>query len=105
MKLVHFVLLFTWPALPGRAAEPPAAAPGVSFSRDVAPIFQQKCVSCHNPEKAKGKYRLHTFAELMKPGDSKSPPVTAGQPRQSELFHRVTAKDEDDRMPQKDDPL
>src|SRR6185295_11103944 len=108
VSMLNFVLVIALLAcsdLPGLAAEAPAAAPGVSFSRDVAPIFQKKCVTCHGPEKAKGKYRLHTFAELMKPGDSKSAPVAAGQPPQSELYRRLTAKDEDDRMPQKDEPL
>jgi WD40 repeat protein len=105
LKLAHAVLLLAWPALHGLVADAPAAAPAVSFSSDVAPILQKKCVSCHGPEKSKGKYRLHTFAELIKPGDSKSAPVTAGQPLQSEIFRRLTAKDEEDRMPQKDDPL
>lgn len=105
MKVFHAILLLAWFARTGLAAETPAGAAGVSFSREVAPIFQKKCVSCHGPEKAKGKYRLHTFAELLKPGESKSPPVLAGQPPQSELFRRLTARDEDDRMPQKDEPL
>src|SRR2546422_7766153 len=33
----------------------------VSFSRNIAPILQKKCVTCHGPEKAKGKFQLHTF--------------------------------------------
>jgi WD40 repeat protein len=41
----------------------------------------------------------------MKGGGSKSASVSGGQPDQSELFRRITTKDEDDRMPQKDDPL
>jgi WD40 repeat protein len=86
------------------AAPAPAAAP-VSFSRDIAPILARKCVTCHNAEKAKGKYRLDTFEWLLKPGASKAAPVTAGQPTKSELFRLLTLKDEDERMPQKDDPL
>ena len=105
MKLFRAALFLAWPGLAALAAEAPAAGTGVSFSRAVAPIFQKKCVSCHGPEKARGKYRLHTYADMMKPGDSKSSPVTAGQPAQSELFRRLTARDEEDRMPQKDDPL
>jgi hypothetical protein len=91
--------------LPNFAGEAAEGAAPVSFSRDLAPLLQKKCVSCHGPDKAKGKYRLDTFATLMHPGDSQAAPVTAGQPAQSELFRRVTARDSDDRMPQKDEPL
>lgn len=77
----------------------------VSFSRDIAPILQQKCVTCHNPEKAKGGYRLHAFEALLKPGESHEPAITPGQPAKSKLLQLLTATDADDRMPQKDDPL
>jgi WD40 repeat protein len=89
-------LLLESPALP--------AAP-ISFSRDLAPILHQKCVTCHGPEKSKGKLRLDSFDWLQQPGDSGEPAVVAGQPEKSELYRRLTATDPDDRMPQKDDPL
>ena len=77
----------------------------VSFSKTIAPLFQQKCVTCHSPEKTKGGYQLHTFATLMKAGESKEAPVVASQPARSHLFQLITTRDADDRMPQKDDPL
>jgi len=80
-------------------------AEAVSFSKGIAPILAKKCVACHGPEKSKGHFRLDSFDLLMKAGESKSASVVPGQPDQSELFHRITAQDEDDRMPQKDDPL
>lgn len=85
-----------------------AARPGaadVSFTKDIAPVFVAKCLACHNVEKAKGGYRLHNFEALMKPGSSKDASVVAGKPSESNLFKLITAKDEEDRMPQKDDPL
>src|SRR5262245_10754225 len=85
------------------AAEAPSPSSPVSFSKDLAPIFQQKCVTCHGPEKTKGGYQLHTFEGLMKGGESKEPVVTPGQPQRSKLFELLVAKDPDDRMPQKDD--
>jgi hypothetical protein len=81
------------------------AAEGPSFTRDIAPILETKCGSCHNAEKAKGGYRLHTFEALLRPGKSKKEPVVAGKPADSELFRRITTSDEEDRMPQKDDAL
>ena len=77
----------------------------VSFSKDLAPILARKCVACHGPEKSKGHFRVDSFDWLTKAGESKSAPLVPGQPEQSELVRRLTAKDEDERMPQKDDPL
>src|SRR2546429_6270243 len=48
---------------------------------------------------------MNSFGLLMKAGKRKAAAVVPGQPDQSELFRRLTAQDEDDRMPQKDDPL
>ena len=76
-----------------------------SFRKHVAPILVAKCLACHNAEKAKGGYRLHNYDALLKPGSSKDAPVVAGQPGASKLFQLITATNEDDRMPQKDDPL
>ena len=87
------------------AARSGAAEPAVSFTKDVAPLLVAKCLACHNADKAKGGYRLHTFEALLKPGSSKDAPVLAGKPTESKLFQLLIAQDEDDRMPQKDDPL
>jgi hypothetical protein len=81
------------------------SAAEISFSKEIAPVFVKKCLTCHNAEKKKGGYLLENFEALMTPGKSKLPPVTAGDLEKSELFHRITTTDPDDRMPQKDDPL
>jgi hypothetical protein len=82
----------------------PAAHP-VSFTRDIAPILQAKCETCHGAEKPKGKYQLHTFEALLKPGSSDEPPIVAGEPAKSLLHSLLLESDPDNRMPQKDDPL
>jgi WD40 repeat protein len=82
-----------------------AAPAAVSFSRDLAPILADKCLTCHQEKKAKGRYRVDTFEQLLKTGDSGDPPVTAGKPDISVIFQRLITSDEDERMPQKDDPL
>lgn len=46
------------------------AAPPVDFAKDVAPIFADHCLSCHNPKSKKGGYDLSTFASSLKPGES-----------------------------------
>src|SRR5688500_12819933 len=82
-----------------------SAAEPVSFTRDIAPVLREKCLTCHGAEKAKGNYRLDTFELLNKPGSSKTAPIAPGKPSQSHLYELLTASDEDDRMPQKDEPL
>jgi hypothetical protein len=56
-------------------------------------------VSCHGPEKVKGKFRLDTYARLMQGGDS-GPSVVPWQPAKSELLRRLhLPSDDDDFMP------
>jgi WD40 repeat protein len=94
-----------WLPSPAFATPPIPATQPVNFARQVAPILARQCVSCHGPEKAKGKYRLDTFDRLKARGASKATPVVSGNVDQSEIYKRITAADEDDRMPQKADRL
>ncbi len=87
------------------AAFAAAAAQPISFTNDIAPIFVQKCLTCHGAEKNKGGYRLDTFEALLKAGSSKDASITPRHPESSKLFQLITATDEDDRMPQKNEPL
>lgn len=82
-----------------------AAAAPVSFSKQVAPLLVDQCLECHRAEKAKGGYRLDTFEELLKAGDSEEKPVVAGKPEASELYELLVTHDEGDRMPKKADAL
>src|SRR5205085_5202419 len=61
--------------------------------------------TCHGPEKNKGGYRLDTFEALAKAGSSKETSVNPGNPDASKLFQLITTTDEEDRMPQKNEPL
>src|SRR6476620_4372568 len=77
----------------------------VDFAKQVQPILKETCYSCHGPEKQKGKLRLDSL-EAFKKGGENGPVVTAGDPAKSDLYHRITlAKDADDIMPPKGDPL
>jgi hypothetical protein len=83
-------------ALPGAAAE-------IDYNRDIRPILSENCFACHGfDEKArKGKLRLDVaesaYAERnglirIKPGD----------PANSEVWLRITSKDEEEVMPPPD---
>jgi len=82
-----------------------AAAAPVSFQKEIAPLLQRRCSSCHDAESNKGKYRLDTFERLLKAGDSDLAPIVSGKPADSELVTLLHETSPDDRMPQKADSL
>ncbi len=49
---------------------PIASKNKVDFARDIYPIFKEKCISCHGPEKQKGDYRIDTKDGAFKAGDN-----------------------------------
>ena len=77
----------------------------VSFKRDVAPILLENCVACHDARKAEGGYRIDTFAELSKPGDSGVLPLQVNKDENSELLRRLTTNDQFERMPAESEAL
>src|SRR5437879_3286451 len=49
----------------------PASAPGViDFQRDIQPIFQRTCWSCHGPDKQRSGLRLDERSAALKGGNS-----------------------------------
>lgn len=44
------------------------AQPKVTFDEHVLPIFQQSCLNCHNPDKAKGGLDLSSYTGTLKGG-------------------------------------
>ncbi|MCM5663388.1 DUF2231 domain-containing protein [Galbibacter mesophilus] len=55
----------------------------------IAPIFQEKCVACHNTEVAKGGLNMEVIDSLKKGGLSGNT-LVAGNPKASELFKRIS---------------
>jgi len=108
-------IALTVPALgddASKSATPPAAAPGaaaaagpVSFMKDIAPIFVQNCIACHNPKKSESKYTMTTFAQLAKGGQQgDGVNLEPGDPDASFLVELIRP-DGSPRMPYKQDPL
>ncbi len=82
----------------GAALANPAA---MDFAKQVQPLLESKCVSCHNPDKTKGDLLLHTAEGVMKGGEAGAA-VVAGQADKSPLYTRVVLpEDHDDHMPPK----
>ena len=67
-------------------------------------MLTQKCVSCHGPQKQKGKLRLDR-ADFLFQGGKHGEVVVAGQPGESELLRRLLLPmDDDEHMPPKEKP-
>ncbi len=82
-----------------------ASAADPAFVSDIAPVLVSRCASCHNGAKARGAYKLDTFANLLQPGTSDAKPVVPGKPEESELYRRLVAENPKERMPPGDDAL
>jgi mono/diheme cytochrome c family protein len=83
-----------------------ASAPAVSevsFSRDLAPVFEQ-CVGCHGDRNPRGGINIESFSSLMRGGTNGSP-VSAGNPSGSLLIEKLLGKAEGQRMPAGKPPL
>lgn len=61
------------------------AEPTADYARDIAPIFEKHCNSCHNAEDFEGSLSLESFAGLQEGGDN-GPVVVHGNAEQSRLF-------------------
>jgi len=93
------------PAAPAAKLDPAAAGKAVVFKDVVLPILEAKCVSCHGAEKAKGKLRMHTFADTMKGGGDGPTTIVAGKPDESLALVRIALPtDDDEHMPPSDEP-
>ncbi|RYY56287.1 MAG: cytochrome C [Chitinophagaceae bacterium] len=69
------------------------------FADVISPIFEAKCVSCHNPSKSKGELLLTDSASIMKGGKS-GKLFVPGDPDQSLLLRRIHLPEGDKkRMP------
>lgn len=60
----------------------------IVYTQLVKPVLTQKCTSCHNDQKQKGKLRLDTPEFIMLGGEN-GPVVSAGKPLESELIKRL----------------
>ncbi len=75
------------------------AADPVDFNRQIKPLFEAHCISCHGEEKPKGAFRMTTLEALVKGGDDGTS-LVAGDPAKSPVYtSTVLAADHDDVMP------
>ena len=74
------------------------------YSREIKPILEKRCYSCHSRLKQEGKLRLDAGALIHK-GGMDGPVIAVGKSDASEMIRRLTTQDEDDHMPPEGKPL
>lgn len=84
------------------AAKGKEGADDVSFTKQIAPLLNAKCLTCHD-NNAAGRLILDSFAEMKKGGKS-GPLLQLGQPQKSLIMGRLTAPGPQ-RMPKDGTPL
>lgn len=79
------------------------AAP-VDFVRDIQPVLEKKCLSCHNPNTAKGDLSLATAEDVL---DHAAELVIPGKAMASDLYLAATPEEPGEKpyMPEEGDPL
>ena len=77
----------------------------VDYLKEVKPILEGRCYSCHQGKKVKGGLRLDTMDGMVAGGDSEQPLYVRGEPAKSLLIERVTTSETDRLMPPRGDPL
>jgi hypothetical protein len=80
---------------------PPASGKqGVTFAKDIQPLFAASCTKCHGDQRPKGELSLKTLVGVLKGGkDGKV--VTPGKSEESALVIAAAQIDEETAMPPK----
>src|SRR5580658_339091 len=77
-----------------------AAAPTpVDFNRDIRPIINQNCVTCHGGVRMLGNISFVFREEATRAGESGHITIKPGDAEHSELMARITTRDPEKRMP------
>ena len=78
----------------------PAAQKGVTYEKDIHPLFEASCIRCHSGDKPKAGLRLDTLEAVLK-GSKEGKVVIAGKSKESSLVIAVSQLDPEMSMPPK----
>jgi hypothetical protein len=78
---------------------PPANQPGVTYDKDIKPVFDRSCVKCHSGEKPKGKLRLDSLAGVVKGGTDGKVVQPGNSAKSMIILNAAHLGDEEDWMP------
>ncbi len=84
---------------------PPAVNRSIDYARDVQPLFERHCYSCHSQEKQRSGLRLDDKESALKGGETFAPDIKPGNSADSPLIHFVSGAVSDMQMPPKGERL
>ena len=89
--LISIVAIFLVSAYAILRFGPTGASPAseVSYARDVRPILESRCASCHMGELVSEGLDMNTYDSLMK-GSENGPVIVPGNARDSLLVEKIT---------------
>ncbi len=70
------------------ATQPPAQGATISFTNDVLPILESRCIGCHGGDRTEKGLNLKTYNDLMA-GSENGPVVTPGNATDSKLVELI----------------
>ncbi|GMU91947.1 MAG: hypothetical protein AMXMBFR4_10050 [Candidatus Hydrogenedentota bacterium] len=79
-------------------------ARNVSYTKDIAPIMEQYCVECHNPDKARGDFDATSVLAMMDGGKKAGPGIKPGKPDESSVVRYIRGELQP-QMPKGEDPM
>ena len=89
---------FTASAAAKKELPPASKKTGLTFDKDIKPIFEKSCVECHGEKKSKGKLKLDTLANALKASEN-GKSIVPGKSADSSLVKAIARLVEDDAMP------
>ena len=107
MKRLSVLALFISASAAFAAEDPKTAARLATFNKDIKPIIDKSCISCHGKDgkKPSGKFNATTLEGLEKGGEDEGKGIIWGDAAKSPLYHLAylgaTDRDQDKAMPPK----
>jgi len=77
---------------------PPAKKDGVTYAKDIRPIFQSSCFGCHGQQRQRGGLRLDSLDSVLK-GGKDGTVIVPNKSEESKLVLAVARVDEKSAMP------
>jgi hypothetical protein len=77
---------------------PPSTQQGVTYEKDIRPIFEKTCFKCHGPTKQERRLRLDSLEAVLK-GCEDGPVIFPGKSDKGDLVLEVTGMGDHDMPP------
>jgi hypothetical protein len=82
---------------------PPSDKKGLTYQKDIRPLFAASCLRCHGEQRPKGGLRLDNLAAALK-GGKDGAVITPGKSQESKLVIAASQIDDESAMPPKRGP-